>query len=203
MRAAYHRGMDGMEWMASAMRAARSQLETATQNLANVSSDGYRRVSERLALTDRGIVTSTTVTHEQGAIRHTGRNLDLAMLGPGTFEVGGRHTRDGSFVTDRFGYLTDSHGWRVQGVMGPIRIGADTRIAADGSVRNGGHVVNRIPLPEGTSLQSGALEASNVDAIGESIAILEAQRSFETAQKTLVAIDESRQKAVNDVVRLK
>jgi len=30
-----------------------------------------------------------------------------------------------------------------------------------------------------------------------------AQRAFETAQKTLVAIDQTREKAVNDVVRLK
>jgi flagellar basal-body rod protein FlgG len=52
-------------------------------------------------------------------------------------------------------------------------------------------------------VQTGALEASNVNAIGETLEILNAQRAFETAQKVLVAIDDTRQKAVNDVVRLK
>jgi flagellar basal body rod protein FlgG len=52
-------------------------------------------------------------------------------------------------------------------------------------------------------VRSGALESSNVDAIGETLAILNAQRSFETAQKTFVAIDATRDKAVNDVGRLK
>jgi flagellar basal body rod protein FlgG len=195
--------MDGMQWMASAMHAARAQLETATQNLANVSSDGYRRVTARLGLTERGIGVTAARTQEQGAIRHTGRPLDLAILGPGHFSVGGSATRDGAFVTDRFGTLCDARGRRVMGERGPILVGAQTRIEADGTVRDGARTVNRIPLPPGTTLQSGALEASNVDAIGESLAILESQRSFETAQKTLVAIDDARQKAVNDVVRLK
>ena len=33
--------MDGMDWTASAMRAARAQLDIATHNLANASTDGY------------------------------------------------------------------------------------------------------------------------------------------------------------------
>lgn len=189
--------------MASAMHAARAELETATHNLANASSDGYRRFSAHIALTERGLVTSQARTFEQGAIRQTGRALDLAILGRGSFHVEGAHTRNGAFVTDRNGYLADDRGWRVLGANGPIRIGADTTIGADGTIRARDRIVNRIPLAPGSSLQIGALETSNVNAIGESLAILEAQRSFETAQKTLVAIDESRQKAVNDVARLK
>jgi flagellar basal body rod protein FlgG len=70
-------------------------------------------------------------------------------------------------------------------------------------VRDDGRLVGRIPLPAGTRVRSGALESSSVDAIGETLAVLTAQRAFETAQKTLVAIDQTREKAVNDVVRLK
>jgi flagellar basal-body rod protein FlgG len=192
-----------MQWMASAMRAARAQLETATHNLANVSSAGYRRAASRLDLTDRGLVASETHAFAQGAIRHTGRALDLALLGPGQFHVGAGATRNGAFVTDRDGWLTDDRGRRVMGMRGPIAIDAQTTIAPDGDVRSNGRSVNRIALPPGTRLQSGALETSNVDAIGETLAILNAQRAFETAQKVLVAIDDTRQKAVNDVVRLK
>lgn len=195
--------MDGMQWMASAMQAARAQLETATHNLANVSSDGYRRATSHLNLTAHGLVASETRTFEQGAIRHTGRSLDFAILGPGAFHVGGGTTRNGAFVTDRNGWLTDDRGRRVGGSRGPIAIGPRTTIGADGDVRANGRSVNRIPLPAGTRLAPGALETSNVDAIGATLEILNAQRAFETAQKVLVAIDETRQKAVNDVVRLK
>ncbi len=189
--------------MASAMHAARTQLETATHNLANVSSDGYRRATAHLNLTSRGLVASETRSFEQGAVRHTGRALDLALLGPGTFRVGAGATRNGAFVTDRNGWLTDDRGRRVEGTRGPIAIDAQTTIGSDGDVRSNGRSINRIPLPAGTRLQAGALETSNVDAIGETLEILNAQRAFETAQKVLVAIDDTRQKAVNDVVRLK
>lgn len=189
--------------MASAMRAARSQLETATHNLANVSSDGYRRATSHIGLSARGLIAHEERRFEQGAIRHTGRELDLAILGPGNFQIGGLLTRNGAFVTDRAGILCDDRGRRVFGARGPITIDAHTTIASDGEVRSGQRVVNRIPLPPGSKLQAGALETSNVDAIGETLQILNAQRAFETAQKVLVAIDETRQKAVNDVVRLK
>jgi flagellar basal-body rod protein FlgF len=195
--------MDGMQWMASAMHAARSQLETATHNLANVSSDGYRRAVSSVALTNRGLVASEHGTFEQGAIRHTGRELDFAILGEGQFRVGKELTRNGAFVTDRNGFVTDDRGRKLIGATGPIQLTPGTTIAADGAVLREGCIVNRIALPGGTKLQSGALEASNVNAVGETLEILTAQRAFETAQKVLVAIDDTRQKAVNDVVRLK
>jgi flagellar basal body rod protein FlgG len=191
-----------MTWMASAMRAAQAQLETATHNLANVASDGFRRVRSSLILTDRGLVARETTSGEQGGIRETGRALDLALLGPGGFRVGGGRTRDGSFVRDREGFLADRQRRRLQGEHGAIRVSEAARIEADGTIRDAGRAVDRIALPAGTTVRSGALESSGVDAIGETLAILTAQRAFETAQKTLVAIDETRQKAVNDVVRL-
>ncbi len=189
--------------MASAMQAARAQLETATNNLANVSSGGYRRATAQVRLTARGLVATQTRSFEQGALRHTGRAWDLALVGPGAFRVGGEATRNGAFVTGRDGFLTDDRGRRVLGTRGPIAVDAQTTIDADGSVRAHGRSVNRLALPPGTRVQTGALEASNVDAIGETLEILNAQRAFETAQKVLVAIDDTRQKAVNDVVRLK
>ncbi len=189
--------------MASAMHAARAQLETATHNLANVSSDGYRRATAHVGLGNRGLIATETRTFEQGAIRHTGRPFDLALLGPGSFRVGDATTRNGAFVTDRDGWLSDDRGRHVIGTRGPIAIDARTTISSDGEVRSGGRGVNRIPLAAGTRVQSGALEASNVNAISETLAILTSQRAFETAQKVLVAIDDTRQKAVNDVVRLK
>jgi flagellar basal body rod protein FlgG len=192
-----------MAWMASAMRAAESQLDTASHNLANVASDGFRRLRSAVTLTPRGLVTRTGTSFEQGGIRETKRAFDLALLGPGSFRVGTSTTRDGAFVRDRDGYLADQRGRRVQGTSGPIRLSPRATFAADGVVRDGGRIVGRIPLPDGTTVRSGALESSNVDAIGETLAILTSQRAFETAQKTFVAIDEAREKAVNDVGRPK
>jgi flagellar basal-body rod protein FlgF len=189
--------------MASAMRAAQAQLDTATHNLANAGSDGFRRVRSTLVLTERGLEAHESPGPAQGGIRETGRALDLALLGPGSFRAGDTRTRNGAFERDRDGYLADRQGRRIRGVDGPIRLPADATAGADGTLRAGGRVFGRLPLPAGTTVRGGALEASSVDAIGETLAILSAQRAFETAQKTLVAIDQTREKAVNDVVRLK
>jgi flagellar basal body rod protein FlgG len=195
--------MDGLDWMGSAMRAAQAQLETATHNLANVASDGFRRVRSTLALTGHGLVTHETADPAQGGIREMGRPLDLALIGPGAFRVAEGETRNGAFVRDRDGYLADQHGRRVQGLTGAIRLSEDAEIGSDGTIRDDGRAVGQLPLPPGTTVRSGALESSSVDAIGETLAVLTAQRAFETAQKTLVAIDQTRDKAVNDVGRLK
>jgi flagellar basal body rod protein FlgG len=186
--------MDGMTWMAGAMRAAQAQLETATHNLANAGTDGFRRVQSTVALTPAGLVARETPGNAQGGIRETGRPFDLALLGPGTFDVGGKPTRNGAFIRDREGYLADLAGRRVAGIHGPIHLAEDAPI---------GRAISQLRLPAGTTVRSGALEASGVDSIGETLSILTAQRAFETAQKTLVAIDQTREKAVNDVVRLK
>jgi flagellar basal-body rod protein FlgG len=221
--------MDALDWMGSAMRAARAQLDVATQNLANVSSDGYRRAAAEVALTPGGLVTTSRPTHEQGPIRTTGRPFDLALLGDGEFRVGDTKprggttphdgafttrdgtfatrdgaftTRDGAFTRDREGWLVDDRGRRLHGSHGALRVSADAKIETDGIVRDHGRVVDRIPLPPGTHILAGALETSTVNAIGETLTILTAQRAFETAQKTMLAIDATREKAANDILRV-
>jgi flagellar basal body rod protein FlgG len=199
----HHPRMDGQHWMASAMRAARSQLDIATHNLANASTDGFRRAIGTTAITDRGLAVSERTVHEQGAVHTTGRRFDLALLGDGAFRVGDTATREGAFTRDRDGFLIDDRGRRLHGAHGTLRVSEDATIAADGSVHDGSRVVDRIPLRPGTHLLAGALETSTVNPVGETLAILTAQRAFETAQKTLAAIDATREKAANDVVRVR
>lgn len=194
--------MDGMDWMGSAMRAARAQLDTAAHNLANAATDGFRKAIARVALDGRGLRVAERTSHEQGALRTTGRAFDLALLGEGAFRVGTSSTRNGSFTRDRNGWLVDDRGRRLHGACGALRVGEHASIAADGTVHDGGRIVDRIPLPPGTQLLAGALETSSVNPVGETLAILTAQRAFETAQKTLLAIDATREKAANDVVRV-
>src|SRR5665213_1594295 len=199
----HHRRMDGQHWMASAMRAARAQLEIATHNLANASTDGFRRTAGATRITGDGLTVFERTVREQGAVRSTGRRFDLALLGEGTFAVGTTRTREGAFTRDHDGFLTDDRGRQLHGTRGALRVSEDATIASDGAVHDRGRIVDRIPLPLGTRVQAGALETSTVNPIGETLAILAAQRAFETAQKTLLAIDATREKAANDVVRVR
>ena len=173
------------------MQAARARLEIAARNLANASSDGFRKTVARVTLSARGLVTRASVSHEQGALRQTGRPLDFAIAGEGSFRVGGTETRNGAFVRDAQGYLCDDRGQRVHGRHGFVRAATD------------GRLLDEIPLPAGSRLIAGALEGPNVNAVGEMVTVLDAQRAFESAQKALVSIDEARMKAANEVARLR
>src|ERR1700736_6755734 len=155
--------MEGMQWMASAMRAARAQLDIATHNLANASSDGFRRAAGTTTMTRDGLAVFERTVREQGGGGSTGRRFDLALLGPGTFLVGSARTREGAFTRDRDGFLTDDRGHRLHGAHGALRVSEEATIGSDGSVRDRGRVVDRIPLPPATRVLAGALETSTVN----------------------------------------
>ncbi|MDP9025306.1 MAG: flagellar basal body protein [Candidatus Eremiobacteraeota bacterium] len=200
--------MDGIGWAAGAMISARSRLEIATGNLANASTDGFRKHLAHGVLTQSGVRIGVEVSSEQGALRRTGRPFDLALVGPGAFTVVDEHgrstqTRDGAFSRDRYGALRDDTGRRLTGTRGIIRVPEGAAIDPDGTIRKDGVVLDRLPFHHGTSLQSGFLESSNVNAIAEMIDLLGAQRSFESAQKVMSAIDAVEQKTSNEIARLK
>jgi flagellar basal body rod protein FlgG len=116
------------------MVAARTRLEIATENLANVSTEGFRRITARGFLTALGVTIAREPAREQGG----------AM-------------RAGAFERTAGGVLRDS----------------------------AGHTLAAPHLSNG------------VDAISEMIDVLAAERSFESAQKAVTAIDLSRQKAAD------
>ncbi len=200
--------MDGIAWAGSAMVAARTRLEIAAGNLANVSSDGFRAAIARGTLTSHGVRITSVAAQRQGALRHTGRPYDLAIVGAGAFRVrdAGGHvhfTRNGAFERDRFGCLRDDAGRALLGRHGPLHLPQGATIDAQGRVQSGGRCLDRLALDAHATLQSGYLESADVDAIGEMVTVLAAQRSFESAQKVVAAIDGTRQKADNDVARVK
>ncbi len=208
MRFGHTAGMDGIHLMATAMHAMKSRLDVSASNLANVSSDGFLKRVSRATLTDDGLVTSSSVDSKPGALRHTGRALDLSTAGSGGYLVrdatgAEKIERSGSFARSASGALADERGNVLQGTHGPIVVSADATIDARGIVREAGNEVDRIRVKPGSTLQSGFLESANVDSVGEMVDVLSAQRAFETAQKTLSALDEERQKENNDVVRVK
>ncbi|HKU68508.1 MAG TPA: flagellar basal body rod C-terminal domain-containing protein [Candidatus Baltobacteraceae bacterium] len=190
------------------MNAARTRLDLAAENLANGSTDGFRRSDARGFLTAQGVVIRRARSTGQGPLRRTGRAFDLAIVGSGSFRVrdaGGRvfATRSGAFTRDRFDRLVDDAGRVLLGARGPLCVPDGASIAADGTVSRNGVMLNRIAVPDGSSVRTGFLEGSNVDAIGEMIDVLTAQRSFEAAQKVLSAIDQTRERANTQVAQIK
>jgi flagellar basal-body rod protein FlgF len=202
--------MDGIELMASAMHAMQSRVDVAAGNLANASSDGFRRSVAHIALGPRGLSTKALVDAAPGALRHTGRSLDLSVAsvtgGLLVRDAAGRIVvvRSGSFEPSVGGEWRDSAGRALLGEHGPIRASSDATVDERGAVSDpSGTVIGRVRLAAGTTLQSGFLEASNVDAVHEMVDLLAAQRAFETAQKTLSAIDDVRARETSDVARVK
>ncbi len=193
--------------MASAMHASKARLDVAAVNLANASSDGFRRSVIQTRLGAAGLSTSTAIDPRQGALRRTGRTFDLAVASGGFFvrDAGGTVSvaTSGSFARTVRGNFVDAQGRTLLAERGPLHAGDTATIDERGIVHEAGAAAAHIRLTPGTTLQSGYLLASNVDAIREMVDVLTAQRSFETAEKALTALDDARAKASNDVARVK
>ncbi|MCP4448127.1 MAG: flagellar basal-body rod protein FlgF [Myxococcales bacterium] len=110
----------------SGARAQSHALDSTARNIANVSTTAYKaeRISFKQSLTaaqspDQRYVAVQAPAFDmsQGAIRHTGNSLDLALEGEGFFAIqtddGERLTRDGAFRIDVEGQLVNSTGARV------------------------------------------------------------------------------------------
>ena len=164
------------------MVAARTRLEIATENLANASTDGFRHATARGALTRNGVSVTAVA------------------------DAAGRHvtTRAGSFTRERDGTLRDATGRMLLAGGQPLHVPEGASIDEHGRIVSAnGLVAGAITLPAGSSVRSGFLESAGVDAIHEMIDVLSAQRSFESAQKVVSAIDRTREKSSGDVARLK
>ncbi len=146
--------------------------ETLANNLANVSTPGFRADIDALravpmqdsaaGLGTRVFVTATTPgsNFEQGAVQSTGRDLDVAIDGAGFIAVEAgdgseAYTRNGGFDVGGDGVLRTRAGQPVMGDGGQITIPENARIAIgrDGTISaftNGnakaGNTVGRLKL---------------------------------------------------------
>jgi len=131
-------------WIAkTGMEAQQMQLDVVSHNLANVSTNGYKRehaVFEDLMyqnLRPAGSATSeqtslptglqvglgvravaTSRNHTQGSLQQSGNYLDVAIKGNGFFQIQmpdgtTSYTRDGSFQLDANGQLVTNNGYTV------------------------------------------------------------------------------------------
>ena len=137
-----------------------SQQTTVSQNLANVSTNGFRAQVDAFrsvpvigpGLATRAYVVDATVGTDfrPGAIQTTGRDLDLAINGTGWIAVQGPdgkegYTRYGSLMVNANGVLQTRTGLNVLSGGGTLSVPPDSNItvAKDGTVS----VVSTIGTP--------------------------------------------------------
>ena len=144
--------MDLLIYLAmSGAKATMQRQETLANNLANVSTVGFRaELAAFRAVPVEGSGASTRVYSLEstpgydatpGVVAATGRNLDVAMKGAAWLAVQGldgteAYTRGGSLDINADGNLVTTSGLTVLGDGGPIQVPPDTQvgIAADGTV---------------------------------------------------------------------
>lgn len=158
----------------SGLNASQNRASTSASNLANLNTPGYRAQRAHTAIGPNGvgaITDSTQISNAATSLRPTGNPLDLAIQGPGYFQLNdgagnAYYTRDGSFSVGPEGTLVNSQGLAVAPGLN-IPAGAESvTIGQDGTVSaqiNGqGQVLGRLQLanfnnPGGLAPQGGNL----------------------------------------------
>ena len=131
--------------------------------------------------------------------------------------------RAGQLRIDAQGRLVDPAGHAVLGQSGPLTLSTSARIHADGSVVDGGRVVDRLRIVQVTqpeqlqdlggglyayagqvqdwngALHVGALEQSNVDPGSEMVRLMEITRHAQSLQHAMEAYDQVLQAGINHI----
>lgn len=149
--------------------AAYRQMDVIANNLANVSTAGYKRETAKFEEYVMQVAPSegekgpqkvsfvkdagSSRDLSQGNIQDTGATYDLALNGKGFFVVqtpqGIRYTRDGHFTRDANGQITTEQGYALQGDGGAITItptDANVQVNKDGTVSS---TINGVSNPIG------------------------------------------------------
>lgn len=163
--------MDSGFYAACAALVSRTQaLDTIANNLANVSTSGFRAThnvfSSMLVQSGSGsistlnqdandydLLTATQLDTSQGSLTNTNNPMDFAIQGPGYFAVqtaaGVRYTRGGNFHLTPKHQLVTSAGDPVLGEKGPITLPAGTiSVTTDGTIAVDGATAGRFHLVE-------------------------------------------------------
>jgi flagellar basal body rod protein FlgG len=101
------------------------------------------------------VIASQQVTRSQrlGALQQTNRKLDLAIEGPGYFQLqdGARvlYSRRGDFHIDEQGVLRGTNGLPVAGAGGEVRLpDSEVTIRSDGTIDREGEAIGRISIAQ-------------------------------------------------------
>lgn len=219
---------DSLTTAAEGMRIQADSLGIIAQNLANVSTAGFRPREAAFSGFQHALHARVALSTAQGQLRHTGVPTDLALSGPGYFAVaaagGVRYTRDGRMSVDAHGFLTDSRGNHVLGSLGPVVFPHGATVSSDGRVMVTGMSRDRlrivtflqacepedqtgllrapsdcVPTRAAATVHAGYLEESGVDAISQMTAIIAAERAYEANEKVASQTDERLRHLVTDL----
>jgi flagellar basal-body rod protein FlgG len=137
------------------LRAAERRLEAAAQNIANVTTTGYKRVTPFPELLN----TSTSaharrdvgIDFSPGQTIETGAALDFKISGDGFFVVRGPegwlYTRSASFMRDSAGAIVTKEGFALQTDKGDLQTsGAALKVASDGAIIDGQQPIGRLKI---------------------------------------------------------
>jgi flagellar basal body rod protein FlgG len=137
-------------------------LDRLAADLANAGTAGYK--TERTSTEEArrafasALDSAIDVTHGgqktnfmPGTIASTGRDLDMAIEGPGFFEIetpgGTRYTRAGNFMVQADGLLTTMDGMPVAGDSGEINVPVGpVTVGSDGTIHVGQTVAGKVKV---------------------------------------------------------
>lgn len=155
----------GLLFSGNGMNARQQQIDVIANNLANVSTTGYKRemvFTEALSNVSKknSTLPSTwkSTDFSQGMVEQTGNKLDIAIQGEAFFSIEDqnevRYSRNGSFKISDEGYLCTKDNRIVLGEHGPILVSGDFRINEKGEIIEDGLVVDQLLLVEFDDLSS-------------------------------------------------
>lgn len=144
----------------SGLRARTDHLDRLAADIANAGTSGYKGERSTTSVAERDafatalasavdvVAAPPRVDFRGGEIAPTGRDLDLAIEGPGFFEIqtpaGLRYTRNGHFSRSPQGTITTASGDPLLGEKGPITLPpGPLEVADDGTLSVGGTTVGR------------------------------------------------------------
>ena len=151
----------------SAINGLTREFNIIAHNLANVSTDGYKRRSNTFSktLTELGAGSKARVGDEadlystfdftQGNFVDSGRSMDFALFGKGFFVIetpeGPLYTRSGTFRINENSQIVDQEGRTIAGNNGPITIppgtsDSEVSVSSDGTIKAKGLAIDKFQL---------------------------------------------------------
>lgn len=126
-----------------------NRINITSNNLANISTPGFKR---DVPIFEGYIVKATKTDFQQGPFESTENRFDLALSGPGFFQVetpqGVRYTRNGNFTLTNEGRLVNMEGHPVVGDVTIPDDATEVQILEDGRVFADGDEIAQIEIVE-------------------------------------------------------
>ena len=227
------------------------RLDVLTNNLANADTNGYKKegttsqtfadelaikikdtssygLNKKLGVISMGVHLGETYTnYDQGSIKVTDNETDVALAGNGFFAIAFTVNTEGYLVTKDGDYVLNQAGAQNTDPNARIRLNPNAKITIDelGNIYQNDQLVTRIgvvdfddynyiskygenlyDLVDGgqitasdAKVQQGCIEGSNVNVVDEMVKMITISRAYQAGQKVINTVDETLDKTVNQV----